>query len=429
MHIIELMFYKDIEVEVLERVILHSDCNSFYASVECLHHPEIRDKPVAVGGDVEQRHGIILAKNQLAKKFNIQTGEALWQAKQKCPELIIMPPHFSLYMRFSKMARSIYMDYTDQVEPFGLDESWLDVTGNAGIQGDGLTIAKEISKRIKFELGITVSIGVSFNKIFAKLGSDYKKPDAITDISKDNYKQIAWPLPAGDLLYVGSATKRKFDNFGIHTIGQLATFPLEILHSNFGKWGDVLHCFANGLDSTPVSAFDNQPVVKSVGNSTTTPRDLENNEDVKIILLVLVDSVARRLREHGFKGKTVCISVRDNNLSCFTRQHTLKQYTNITSEIMGETFALFRRNYNWYKPIRSIGVSMTDLVSDTICTQTDLFSDETQRIRKEQLDRSIDWLKNRFGTYAVQPAVLLSDTQLSGFDPKKDHTIHPVGYF
>lgn len=412
----------------MEHIILHSDCNSFYASVECLHHPEIRDKPVAVGGDAEQRHGIILTKNQLAKRYNVKTGEALWQAKQKCPDLVIMPPNYPLYMRFSKMARKIYLDYTNQVEPFGLDECWLDVTGST-IKGDGLTIAKEISDRIKFELGITVSIGVSYNKIFAKLGSDYKKPDAITVISKENYKEIAWPLPVSDLLYVGHSTQRKLTSFGIHTIGELANTPITILRSNFGKWGDVLYAFSNGMDASPVAQFDNQPTIKSIGNSTTTPRDLENNEDVKIILFVLADSVARRLREQGFKARIVCISMRDNTLSCFTRQHAMKQYTNITSEIAQQGMELFKSNYRWYKPIRSIGISVTDLISDTICTQTDLFSDERNRERKERLDSTTDWLRRRFGTSSIQPAVLLTDRQLSGFDPKRDHTIHPVGYF
>jgi DNA polymerase-4 len=412
----------------MERVILHSDCNSFYASVECLHHPEIRDKPVAVGGDVEHRHGIILAKNQLAKRYNVKTGEALWQAKRKCPDLVIMPPNYHLYMRFSKLARQIYLDYTDQVEPFGLDECWLDVTGSA-IKGDGLTIAEEISSRIKYELGITVSIGVSYNKIFAKLGSDYKKPDAITVISKENYRQIAWQLPASDLLYVGHSTEKRLTSYGIHTIGDLEGTSNDILRSNFGKWGDVLYCFSNGLDTTPVAKFDNQPTIKSIGNSTTTPRDLENNEDVKIILFVLADSVARRLREEGFKARTVCISVRDNQLFSFTRQYTLKQYTNITAEIAREGFDLFRRQYHWQQPIRSIGISVTDLISDTLPIQTDLFSSEESREKREHLDRTVDWLKNRFGSYSVQPAILLTGRQLSGFDPKKDHTIHPVGYF
>ena len=405
---------------------MHSDCNSFYASVDCLHRPEIRNKPVAVGGDAEQRHGIILAKNQIAKKYHVQTGEALWQARQKCPELIIVPPNFNLYERFSRLCRKIYLDYTNQVEPFGLDECWLDVTGS-GILGDGMTIAREISARIKYELGITVSIGVSFNKIFAKLGSDYKKPDAITRIGRDNFRDIAWPLPVGDLLYVGRATRRKLEGYGIHTIGELADTPEQTLRGWFGKWGEVLYCFSNGLDISPVDPLA-QPV-KSIGNSQTTPRDLTTDQDIKIILYVLADSIARRLREQGLKGRTVCINVRDNQLCSFTRQHTLGNYTNISSEIVQAGMDLFRQNYQWRRPVRSLGISITDLVSDAIPIQMDLYCNERSRERQERLDAAVDWLKQRFGTTAIRPAVLLKDHKLSGFDPYCDHGIHPVGYF
>ena len=413
----------------MERIILHSDCNSFYASVECLHHPEIREKPVAVGGDIEQRHGIILAKNQLAKQFHVSTGEAIWQAKQKCPELIVLPPNFPLYLRFSRLARDIYLDYSNRVEPFGLDEAWLDITSSENQKDKGEKTAQEIRKRIREELGITVSIGVSYNKIFAKLGSDYRKPDAVTMITKENYRQIAWPLPVSDLLYVGPATKRKLNGFGVHTIGELAQTPVEILRSKFGKIGDILWCFSNGLDSSPVADFQNQPVVKSIGNSTTAPRDLERDEDVKMILYVLADSVARRLREQGLKGRTIHISVRDNSLFSFTRQKSLLSYTNLTGEIAGEALSLFREHYQWKRPVRSIGISVSDLEAGTICSQTSLFCDEVKREKMERLDNTVDRLKARFGTFAVQPAVLLKDRKLSGFDPKNDHIIHPVGYF
>ena len=413
----------------MERIILHSDCNSFYASVECLHHPEIREKPVAVGGDIEQRHGIILAKNQLAKQFHVSTGEAIWQAKQKCPELIVLPPNFPLYLRFSRLARDIYLDYSNRVEPFGLDEAWLDITSSENQKDKGERTAHEIRKRIREELGITVSIGVSYNKIFAKLGSDYRKPDAVTMITKENYRQIAWPLPVSDLLYVGPATKRKLNGFGVHTIGELAQTPVEILRSKFGKIGDILWCFSNGLDSSPVADFQNQPIVKSIGNSTTAPRDLERDEDVKMILYVLADSVARRLREQGLKGRTIHISVRDNSLFSFTRQKSLLSYTNLTGEIAGEALSLFREHYRWKRPVRSVGISVSDLAADTIYSQTSLFCDEVKREKVERLDKALDRLKARFGTFAVQPAVLLKDRKLSGFDPKNDHIIHPVGYF
>ena len=384
---------------------------------------------MVVGGDIEQRHGIILAKNQLAKQFHVSTGEAIWQAKQKCPELIVLPPNFPLYLRFSRLARDIYLDYSNRVEPFGLDEAWLDITSSENQKDKGERTAHEIRKRIREELGITVSIGVSYNKIFAKLGSDYRKPDAVTMITKENYRQIAWPLPVSDLLYVGPATKRKLNGFGVHTIGELAQTPVEILRSKFGKIGDILWCFSNGLDSSPVADFQNQPVVKSIGNSTTAPRDLERDEDVKIILYVLADSVARRLREQGLKGRTIHISVRDNSLFSFTRQKSLLSYTNLTGEIAGEALSLFREHYRWKRPVRSVGISVSDLAADTIYSQTSLFCDEVKREKVERLDKALDRLKARFGTFAVQPAVLLKDRKLSGFDPKNDHIIHPVGYF
>ena len=412
----------------MERVILHCDFNSFYASVECLHHPEIRKKPVAVGGDAEQRHGIILAKNQLAKRYHVQTGEALWQAKAKCPDLVIVPPHYDLYMRFSKMAHKIYLDYTDQVEPFGLDECWLDVTGS-GIRGTGMEIAEEIRRRIRKELGITVSIGVSYNKIFAKLGSDYRKPDAITRIGKENYREIAWPLPVEDLLYVGPATERKLKRIGIDTIGALAQTSESELVYWLGKWGIVLRTFANGMDFSPVEKYGAVSPVKSIGNSSTTPRDLTCDDDVRIMVFVLADSVGRRLREQGLCGRVVSISVRDANLISITRQHKLPRYTTLTADIVDAAMQLFKAAWQWPHPIRSIGVSISDLAPDTMPTQISLFSDERARVRKERLDKTTDWLKRRFGSKSVVSGTLLLDRTLSNLDPKKDHVIHPVGYF
>ena len=409
-----------------DRVILHSDCNGFYASVECLHHPEIRNKPVAVSGDAENRHGIILAKNEIAKKYNIKTGEAIWQAKQKCPDLITVPPHFDLYKRFSKMARRIYSEYTDKIEPFGLDEAWLDVTDNKNMSGK--EIALEINRRIKQELGITVSIGVSFNKIFAKFGSDYKKPDAITEITRENYRDIVWNCPAKDLLYVGRATGRKLESIGIYTIGDIATADVTLLRSYLGKWGDLIYGFANGYDSSPVARIGEYSEVKSIGNSTTAVRDLKNLDDIKVIAYVLCDSVCRRMREQGFVGKTVCVSMRDTGLSTITRQHTLNTYTSLTSDITKAAMALFKENFDNKSPLRSIGVSVTDFAHNNIPKQMDIFSDERKIIAEEKLDKTLDKLKQRFGNYIIRPASLLTDRGLSAFNPKDEHTIHPVGY-
>ena len=409
-----------------DRVILHSDCNGFYASVECLHNPHLRDKPVAVSGDAENRHGIILAKNEIAKKYNIKTGEPIWQAKQKCPDLVTVSPHFELYKRFSKMAMRIYSDYTDKIEPFGLDESWLDVTNN--IDKNGYEIALEINRRVKEELGITVSIGVSFNKIFSKFGSDYKKPDAITCITRDNYKDIIWNSPAEDLLYVGRATKKKLNKIGIYTIGDIAVSPIGLLRKHLGKWGDLIYGFANGYDSSPVAHMDENTEVKSIGNSTTTPRDMKTYEDVKVVMYVLCDSVCRRMREQGFMAKTVGISVRDNELNTFTRQCTLNDFTNLTKEITDNAVKLFKRSYKMQKPLRSIGVSVTDFVHDDVPHQMSILRNEERLLQNEELDRTLDKLKKRFGNYIVRPAVLLGDNGLSSFNPKDDHTIHPVGY-
>ena len=413
----------------MERTILHVDMNSCYASIECLHNPGIRHLPVAVGGDVEARHGIILAKNEHAKKFGIKTGEALWQAKEKCPKLIIIQPRYDLYLRFSRLARQIYADYSDQIEPFGLDEAWVDVTGSTHLYGDGETIAQTIRERVKFELGITVSVGASWNKVYAKLGSDYKKPDAVTVFTRDNYRDLVWPLPVDDLLYVGRATGRKLHERSVHTIGELANTDPRWLRSWFGKWGDVLYTFANGEDPSPVAQAGDEAIIKSIGNSTTTPRDLMNEQDAAIIFYMLAESVAERLRDHGFLARTVQISLRDNGLFTFERQCKLAQPTCLSGELHTAAMKLLRANYNWIKPLRSIGIRGTDLVPATSPTQLTLFEDQAQRERYERLERSIDDIRRRFGHYAVCRAVCTMDKTLNNISPKDEHTIHPVGFF
>lgn len=284
---------------IRQRHILHCDCNSFYASVEMQENPDLRGKRIAVCGSKEDRHGIVLTASYPAKHMGVKTGMAIWQAQQYCRDLIIVPPHYTEYMRYGGYVREILQDYSDQIEGFGLDESWVDVSGSTGLFGSPMTIAKEISARVKKELGITVSIGVSNNKVTAKLGSDYKKPDAITRIEPDNYKEIVYPLPVQDLLYVGPAAQRKLNSYGIRTIGQLAETNPKTLQGWFGKVGYSLSAFARGLDASPVARQDHKATIKSVGNSGTTPRDLVNDEDVWLMLLVMSESVAMRMRELG----------------------------------------------------------------------------------------------------------------------------------
>ena len=402
---------------------------AFYASVEMQRHPELRDKPLAVCGSQEDRHGIVLTANYIAKPRGVKTGMAIWQARQCCPNLVVLPPDMAEYIRISKMAREIYEDYTDQVEPFGLDESWLDVTGSVGLFGSPMTIAKEISNRIKFELGITASIGVSDNKITAKLGSDYKKPDAITRIEADNYKEIVYPLPVSDLLYVGPATTRKLYSIGISTIGQLAECPVDILTHKLGKMGAVLHMFANGRDVSPVQKSDHIPNIKSVGNSATTPRDLVNDEDVHLMLYLLAESVASRMRELVSRCTVVEVYVRNIDLNSFCRQRKLQNPTCSSSEIAQVAFELFRASYHWEKPVRSIGVRGAGLVEMDSCLQLSMFQDDKKRDKWERIDATVDKLRERYGYMSVQRALMMTDPLLGKINPKDDHTVHPVGYF
>lgn len=416
------------EVKIV-RTILHSDCNCFYASVELLHHPELNGKPIAVGGDPEARHGIVLTADYIAKRQGVKTGMALWQARQVCPEIIFLPPRMDLYLRFSRMAQEIYSEYTDLLEPYGIDENWLDVTSSASLKGDGLRIAQEISARIKLELGITVSIGVSFNKIFAKLGSDYKKPDAITTMYADEFKTKAWNLPASDLLYVGRSTSRKLLKYGIYTIGDLARTDEKFLNSVFGKMGNILWAFANGYDDSPVKKENIHAVIKSVGNSTTTYRDLTTDADVKIVIYMLAESVASRLRKNGFRCRVVEISIRDNELVSFTRQHKILNATNITSEIAEEAYRIFKENYNWQKPVRSIGVRGSDLVTDYYYEQLDIFTSPFEREKLMKVDIAVDDIRRRFGYFSIQRGLMYRDKMLSAIDCETSHTVHPHGYF
>lgn len=407
------------------RVVLHSDINCCYAAIEHLHHPELAGKPVAVGGDPESRHGIVLTADYIAKKYGVKTGMALWQAKQVCPEITFLPPRMDLYLRFSRMAHEIYGEYTDLQEPYGIDESWLDVTNSCSIHGDGYKIANEISDRMKKELGITVSIGVSFDKIYAKLGSDYKKPDAITTMYRDEIMEKAWKLPVSDLLYVGRSTNKKLNSYGIRTIGDLAKTDERYLRNWFGKMGSVLWAFANGYDESPVKKENTSAPIKSIGNSTTTPRDLETDEDVKIILYVLAESVAARLRENGFKCRVVEISVRDNELLSFTRQHKIDHATNITEEIAKEAYRIFKENYNWRRNIRSLGVRGADLVDDKVYyEQLDIFSNEDYRDKLQKVDAAVDDIRRRFGFYSIQRGLMYRDKMLSSLNAKEEHTVH-----
>ena len=412
----------------MERIILHSDMNNFYASVVWLYHPELRGKPVAVAGDPEARHGIVLAKNYPAKACGVQTGDPLWMARQKCPDIVFTPPHYDRYMQFSTAAREIYSEYTDQVEPYGLDECWLDVTGSIALFGDGRAIADELRRRIRQELGVTASVGVSYNKIFAKLGSDMKKPDATTVITSERFKEIVWPLPVSDLLYVGRATHAKLKRYCIKTIGDLAAADQRFLQRLLGQNGMMLWCFANGLDTSPVSNIGAKSLIHSIGNSTTAPRDLVTDEDIKITLYVLCESVSARMREYDFVCDTVQLGVRDNELQSYERQGKLP-YPNRTAKALFEkAFELYKRNHLSGKPVRSLSVRACRL-SVRENEQLSLMPDVAAIQKQEELESAVDALRNRFGHFSVQRGLLLTDLQLSSLNPKDDHVIHPESFF
>ena len=413
--------------EDMKPVILHSDMNNFYASVEILHDPTLRDKPVAVAGDEEARHGIVLAKNDIAKRFGIRTGQVLWEARQQCPGLVCVPAHYERYLAFSAQARDIYTSYTDQVESFGLDECWLDVTGSVGLFGEGPAIADDIRGRMKRELGLTVSVGVSFNKVFAKLGSDMKKPDATTVITPENYRDKAWSLPVSDLLYVGPATTRKLNQYGITTIGELAQANPDLLYWLLGKNGIMLHQFANGQDHSGVRRYYAVPPRKSIGNSTTAPRDLVSEDDVKITLMALCESVGARLREQNCLCSTVALGIRDNRLLSSDRQTKLPRPTANTLDIWDAAVEVFKRHHASGVPVRSLSVKASGLVPAEEMEQMSLFPEEQKAQRRAMIDQTLDKLRRKYGYFCIRRGITLLDPSLD-LDAKGDHIIHPIGF-
>lgn len=380
----------------MDRQILHVDQNCFFASVEMKDHPELRNVPMAVGGDQEKRHGIILAKNQLAGKYGIKTAETIWQARQKCPDLVVVSGHYEKYTYYSQKLFSLFCQYTDRVESFGLDECWLDVTDHLG-GTDHKAKADEIRARVRDELGLTCSVGASYNKVFAKLGSDYKKPDATTYITRDNFKDMLWKLPVGDLLFAGRATQQKLAKINIHTIGQLASMEREYLQQYLGKNGDSLWISANGLDESPVELATYHRTVKSVGNSTTTARDMICEDDIWKTILALSDQVAGRLRKYGLMGTTIQIHIRDTDLLVYERQQRLPEPCDQQAEIARVAMDLFRRTHTWRRPVRSLGVRAADVVPVTANRQISLFDPNDQTNRKKDVSAVIDNLRLRFG--------------------------------
>lgn len=388
----------------MERVILHCDMNGFYASVEGLEHPELQEKPFAVCGDPESRHGIILAKNEIAKQYGVKTAETIWQAKRKCPGLVLLRAHHEKYAYYSKLANGIYQEYTDRVEPFSIDESWLDVTESRRLFGSGKEIADELRRRINQELGLTISVGVSFNKVFSKMGSDYRKPNATTVITRQNYKQLLYPLPVSDLILVGRAAAEKLNSIGIETIGQLAESNGEMIKRLLGKMGETIYAYANGDDPREVAHMDEHREAKSVGNSMTFKRNLTLPEEIRSGVIFLADTVAGRLRAQHKKCLTVQVTLRDPDFRDSAKQKKLTRATNLAGEISQAAMELIETFWKQGTPVRLISVTAAQLQEENQAQQLTFWEDTEGKKREqlEKLERTMDIIRRRYGTDSVR---------------------------
>ena len=394
-----------------DRVILHCDCNSFFASVETALNPSYKNVPMAVCGSESDRHGIVLAKNDLAKKYGIQTAETVYSAKKKCPNLVIASPHYEAYAEYSRRVNEIYSRYTDMIEPFGIDESWLDVTASKKLFGTGYEIAERIREEVKKEIGITVSIGVSFNKVFAKLGSDYKKPDAITVIDRGQVESIVYPLPASDLLFVGKKTADQLKLMGVKTIGDLAALSREVLVSRFGKFGDQLYKNSRGLDDSPVAKVGEREDQKSIGFGFTFRHDLVTREECKIAINYLSDDVARRLRKSGMVCNTVQLSIKDEHLNVIQRQRGLSHPSDIAHDISALAYNILLDEWKEQRPIRMLTVTAQNLTrNEFFVDQIDMFGadDSEKREKDKKQEEMVDRIRQKYGREAITNGAILS---------------------
>lgn len=388
----------------MDRTILHCDLNGFFASVECLGRPELKDVPMAVCGNPKNRHGIILAKNEPAKRFGIVTAETVWQALRKCPDLVLVPPHHDKYSEYSKLVNQIYLRFTDRVEPFGIDESWLDVTGSEKLFGTGPQIADTLRETVKRELDLTISVGVSFNKVFAKLGSDMKKPDATTVITRDNYRQKVWPLPVSALLYVGKSAAEALAKRGIHTIGDLAAADPNIITGLLGKLGEQIHSYALGEDDSPVRLYSENTEIKSVGNGMTFSRNLVGEADIRAGVIALADTVAARMRRYGVMCMTVQVQIKDPSLKTISRQKPLQNPTQLAREISEAVMDLITSSWNMKSPIRLLTITGTNLIpQEDAAEQINLFEKDSheKRVRTGKLESAMDQIRGKFGRNAI----------------------------
>ncbi|MBO5851589.1 MAG: DNA polymerase IV [Clostridia bacterium] len=403
------------------RTILHVDLNNFYASVEILLNPSLKGKFVAVCGSVENRHGIVLAKSENAKKMGVKTGMTIKEAEKLCPELVFVEANHKRFDAYSKLVRNIYRDYTDKIESFGIDECWLDCTNSLKMFKSGRFIADDIRRRVKEEIGLTVSVGVSFNKVFAKLGSDLKKPDGTTVIDYDNFKEKVWNLPVGELLYVGKSMVLKLNKINIKTIGELALTDKDYLVKHFGKWGGILHDYALGLDTSEVSSDGEEDEIKSVGNSMTSYRDIETIEDASMIFTILAESVSSRLISYNVgKATSITVYMRDENLFSITRQCALDNPSVLPEDFHKKALELFIKNRNKYVSYRTLGLSVKGF--ETV-EQLNFYDNDYEE--KLKLNTQIDKIRQKYGSTSVIKGNLLNDKKLMKTENEKTSLMHP----
>ncbi len=411
------------------KVVLHADLNSFYASVACLGHPEWRELPLAVCGDPTLRHGIVLAKNMPAKRRGVITGQAVWQARQTCPDLRTVAPDLEEVLRYSGIVRRIFARYTNRVQPFGVDEAWLDVSGPRVGLDDGLRIANHLRHTVREETGLTLSVGVGDNRVFAKLGSDLKKPDGVSLVCAENRRTVLDPLPVDSLLFIGRSTTQKLHAIGIFTVGQLAAVEPGVLRAVFGKTGLMLSGFARGDDAASVIAEDTQPKMKSVGNSITAAHDIVTLHDARITLYGLCESVASRMRKHRVTGRVVQLSLRNATLDWYQRQQKLSFDTDCSFDLFETCYALLQANWQEGAPLRSMGVSVSGLSPAGALMQLSFLPEDAARQKRQILEQTIDDIRDRFGHFAIQRAIMLYDPGLGKINPEEEHLVHPEPYF
>ncbi|MBQ9121691.1 MAG: DNA polymerase IV [Clostridia bacterium] len=390
----------------MDRVILHCDCNGYYASVEELLNPKLKQVPMAVAGDPKCRHGVIVAKNALAKKFGVQTGDNVYTARQKCRDIVFVTPHHDLYYQISKKVNAIYLDYTDLVDPFGIDESFLDLTPTMHLFR-GKTpkdIADEIRDRVRNEIGITVSVGVSFCRVFAKVGSDYEKPDATTVIMREDVERIAHPLPVSAMLYAGRKSTEKLEMLGITTIGALARADKDLIVRFLGAPGEQLWRYANSLDDEPVRSYYTPREVKSVGRGMTFRRDIYGEDEVRCAVFALADPVCASLRHEGKLAGGVSVQVKDPNFKSRSKQILLKKPTHLQKEVAETAYELMVKNWNINLPIRSITVTCIDLCDEaTPNSQMTMFDEaDEKRERQEKIEDAMAGIRAKMGRSAIR---------------------------